>query len=65
VFSSLIPEPVLSERALSLRNGGFYLTAIRWFVAGCRCVLGFSVPLDFRLVIFSSLMPGESLDEPQ
>jgi len=56
---------VLSERALSLRNGGFYLTAIRWFVAGCRYVLGFSVPLDFRLVIFSSLMPGESLDEPQ
>jgi hypothetical protein len=65
VFSSLIPEPVLERARASLRNGGFYLTAIRWFVAGRRCVVGFSVPLDFRLVIFSSLMAGESLDEPQ
>jgi hypothetical protein len=41
------------------------MTAITWFVGVRRCVVGFSVPLDFRLVIFSSLMPGESLDKPQ
>ncbi len=52
-------------RALAIMIGGFYLTAITWLVAARRCVVGFSVPLDFRLVIFSSLMPGQSLDKPQ